>query len=280
MVEPTKVQLDALEPFERAAYNFADFWNKHMRWQAALYNSTVMMGMTWLTVARRVRVAGIENAIRLDWSRGVMIVANHRTYFDYFGIMSELVLKVPEYQPVRIVFPVRSAFFYERPLGVLLNLAMSGMAMFPPIVRDRSKRAWNDYALARGVDELEQNACVVGVHPEGRRHPDIPMFEVREGRPGVGHVALEAENCQVLPVFFTGITNDLLEELRRNWLEPEHYPVFMAVGPELCLDDLREAEGSDDAEREAVDRFMAAIAELAGRCREMAGRTVREVAEA
>lgn len=280
MVEPTQAQLDVLDSFERTAYNLADFWNKHMRWQAALYNSTVMMGVTWLTVARRVHISGVENATALDWTRGVMIVANHRTFYDYFGIMSELVRKVPEYQPDRIMFPVRSAFFYERPLGVFLNLAMSGMAMFPPIMRERSKKVWNDYALARCVDELEHNACVVGVHPEGRRHPDIPMFEVRGGKTGVAHVALEAEHCQVLPVFFTGVTNDLLEEFRRNWLEPDRYPVFLAFGPEVDLQDLRRADNTEATEQQAVDRFMMAISAMAARCRELAGESVREVAEA
>ncbi len=280
MVEPTRAQKDLLDPFELMAYNLADFWNKHMRWQAALYNSTVMVGFTLLAVARRVQVSGLEHAQGLDYDRGVMILANHRTYYDYFTIMSVMARKVEKLKVERIMFPVRSAFFYERPLGVAVNMAMSGMAMFPPIMRDRAKKLWNEYAVARCVDELEENATVLGFHPEGRRHAELGAFKVGRGKLGIARIALEAENAQVMPVFLTGITDDLLEEIRRNWMEPERYPVFLAFGPHVALDDLRGGANTPEIDRQAVSRCMDAITELAEVCRKMAGFSDRETAEA
>ncbi len=280
MVEPTRAQKDLLDPFELMAYNFADFWNKHMRRSSALYNSTVMVGFTLLAVARRVQVSGLENVQGLDYSRGVMILANHRTYYDYFTILSVMARNVEQLKVERIMFPVRSAFFYERPLGIAVNMAMSGMAMFPPIMRDRAKKLWNEYAIARCIDELEENATVLGFHPEGRRHSELSSFKVGRGKLGIARIALEAETAQVMPVFLTGITNNMLEEIRRNWMEPERYPVFLAFGPHVALDDLRGATNVPEVERQAVNRCMDAISELAEVCRQMAGFAPHETAEA
>ena len=35
------------------------------------------------------------------------------------------------------VFPVRAPFFYDRPLGIVLNLIASGGCMWPPVFRDQ-----------------------------------------------------------------------------------------------------------------------------------------------
>ncbi len=50
----------------------------------------------------------------------------------------------------RILFPVRSTFFYDHPLGPFVNGVMSFFAMYPPIFRDRKRAALNLASL----DEL------------------------------------------------------------------------------------------------------------------------------
>lgn len=260
------------------SFEVADFWRRHMRWQTQLWNSTVMMGITWLSVARRIQPSGLENIRVLDWERGVCLVSNHRTYYDFFVICRRL-NEEPSFPPGNLLFPVRAPFFYDHPVGPLVNMLMSGMAMFPPILRDRKRRKWNDYALDRCVSELEHHGAVVGIHPEGRRSQSADPFEVGKGHVGVAVIALQAEAAQVVPVFLTGITNDLLSEIRKNWMEPENYPVYLAFGPEVDLADLQTATNDLGTSRKATNRCMEAITALAEDCRRRAA-TGRVTAEA
>ena len=275
---PSEEQLDQLDTIERWSYTLADFWRRRMQWHARIWNSTVMVGITWLAVKRRIQPSGLEHVRSLDWERGVCLVANHRTFYDFFTICCQLEQE-PCFPTERIMFPVRANFFYDHPAGSLVNMLMSGMAMFPPIVRDRKRRKWNDYALARCVSELEQNSAVVGIHPEGRRSNGEDPYEVGKGHVGVAVVALEAQSAQVVPVFLTGITDDLLSEIRKNWLEPENYPVTLAFGAPVDLSDLQAATNDLGVSRKATNRCMEAITVLAEDCRRKASRK-RVTAEA
>ncbi|HJN77874.1 MAG TPA: lysophospholipid acyltransferase family protein [Myxococcota bacterium] len=263
---PSEEQLDLLDRMERFSFELADFWNRRMRWQAELWNTTVMVGLTWLSVKRRLNSSGLEHIRGLDWERGVCLVANHRTFYDFFTICSRL-NEESCFPAGRIMFPVRSTFFYDHPAGPIVNMLMSGMVMFPPILRDRDRKEWNTYALDRCISDLQDNAAVIGIHPEGSRSRADDMFEVGKGRVGAAVIALEARDAQIVPVFLAGITNDLLEEIRRNWFEPENYPVYLAFGPEVEFCDLQAATNDLGASRKATNRCMEAIRVLAEQCR-------------
>ena len=276
--QPTEDQLSLLTAVERRGYALADFWQRKMRWQAEIWNSTVMVFMTWLSVKRRLRTEGLEHVRGLDWSRGVCLVANHRTFYDFFSICCAL-FQEPCFPRGQIMFPVRAKFFYDSPLGSVVNMAMSGMSMFPPISRKRSAKDWNLYAIDRCAAELEHNKRVIGIHPEGRRSSSEDPFEVQKGKLGVARIVLDVPDAQVVPVFLTGISNDLLDEIRKNWFDAENHPVYLHFGPQVELADLHAATNDIAVARKATNRCMEAIQTLGEQARRSAARE-RAVAKA
>jgi hypothetical protein len=90
----------------------------------------------------------------LNPERGVFLVANHRSFFDFYAVSSVLLRLAPWVE--RLYFPVRSSFFYERPLGVFVNAVMSAMAMYPPVMREGPKRAFNQYTVDLIAELVQQ----------------------------------------------------------------------------------------------------------------------------
>ncbi|MCP4805605.1 MAG: 1-acyl-sn-glycerol-3-phosphate acyltransferase [Proteobacteria bacterium] len=269
--QPTEEQLSLLTPVERRGYALADFWQRKMRWHAELWNSTVMVFLTWLTVKRRLRIEGLEHVRGLDYSRGVCLVANHRTFFDFFTVCCAL-FQEPSFQRSKILFPVRAKFFYDSDLGGLVNMAMSGMSMFPPISRKREAKDWNLYAIERCAAELRDNQRVVGIHPEGRRSTSEDPFEVHKGKLGIARIVLDVPEAQVVPIFLTGLGNSMLEEARRNWFDAENHPIYMHFGPLVELSDLHAATNDIGAARKATNRCMEAVQTLGEQARRSAAR--------
>lgn len=266
--QPSQEQLALLSPMERVAWRVADFVHRRLRGLTELWNSSVMMFVTWMTVTRRIRVSGIEHIASVDPDRGLCLMANHRSFWDFFIIGCSMV-KWGGFRPSRLMFPVRGSFFYDRPGGMIINAIFSGMAMFPPILRERGRKKWNTYAVERCVYELRDQKVQVGIHPEGKRTSSEDPFEVQRGKVGAAAIALQAPDAQIIPVFVTGVGNDIVEEFRRNWMEPENYPVYVAFGEELSLEGLGAAD-SPMAMRKATTLCMGAITELAEDCRRRA----------
>src|SRR5579883_2208408 len=101
------------------------------------------VGSTWITFfTRNLRhVYGFDRLPPLDdASQSYILVANHRSFFDLYVVFGTLVARG---LPHRIVFPVRSNFFYDHPLGMFVNGVMSFFAMYPPVFRERSRAALN-----------------------------------------------------------------------------------------------------------------------------------------
>ncbi len=261
MIRPTAEELAVLDPIERVGFHIADFIARRGTVWSSAWNSTILVATTWLIVRRRLQVYGLEHVRSLDPDRGIIMVANHRSFFDFFTVECALFSRTRMSR--RLLFPVRADFFYDHPLGLAINFLMSGMTMFPPILRTPHKRAFNRYGLRRCAAELEENHVVMGVHPEGtrNRHPD--PFHLRAGKLGSGEILLSAPSSQVIPVFLTGLTNNFLEELRRNWQVPEHYPIHIGFGPPIELADLYPTQGERRSQRIAVNRAMDAIRDLA-----------------
>ena len=100
------------------------------------------IGSRWIEAGvKNVRlVIGEERLPPLDPGESFICVANHRSFFDLYAIAAYLVRRG---MPQRLVFPVRSNFFYDQPLGFLVNGAMSFFAMYPPVFRERAKARLN-----------------------------------------------------------------------------------------------------------------------------------------
>lgn len=160
---------------------------------------------------------GLENT-RIPAERGMILVSNHRSFFDMY--ISCTVLHFRSELAGRLFFPVRAKFFYDRVLGMLLNMGISGGSMWPPIFRDPSRRHLNPLGFKQLAAVLGPGA-VVGIHPEGKRGKGPDPYTLLPCRPGLGRLV---EVCHpdtvVLPYFIVGLSNSFLTEVRRNFRKP------------------------------------------------------------
>jgi 1-acyl-sn-glycerol-3-phosphate acyltransferase len=181
--------LKLLHPLERVSFELADFVNTRMPGVAQAWNTAFMGFMLYGAGGRRLDVRGLENVPYGKKDR-ILLVANHRSFFDFYVITAIMFWRTNFSK--RILFPVRSTFFYDHPLGPLMNATMSGMAMFPPILRDKKRKAFNRYSIQRSLEELRKPGTVMGLHPEGTRNksddpysflPHNPAWERSRWRP-------------------------------------------------------------------------------------------------
>jgi len=266
---PPPELLALLAPIERAGFWVGDFFARHLGLLGEAWNTVVLGVLIWFSGGRRIDCRGMQHVADLDRSARVLLVANHRSYFDFF-VIAAMCFWHSELSK-RILFPVRSTFFYERPLGIVVNVFMSAMTMFPPVLRDREKLAFNRYSLDRCVDELAVPGTVMGIHPEGTRNKTDDPYAFLRAQPGVGRVILEAsEEVRVHPVFITGIANDLLREMRYNWLAPRAHPIDILFGPAIDFTDLRQRGNRASTQLLAAQRCVDHIKALAEQRREIA----------
>ena len=245
---------------ERLGFRLGDFVAHRLSAPRFWWNVLLVQTLVVVGAKRRITVHGGEIITRMDAKQSLILVSNHRSFFDFFVILA--VWFWATRRTHRVLFPVRSTFFYESPLGIWVNIMMSGMAMFPPFLRDRSRADFNRYAIERCTAELNIPGTLLGLHPEGRRNKGDP-YQLLRAQPGVGKIALEADNAIVLPIFTQGLTSKVGQELRRNWLTPGEFPIDVCIGTPVDLSDLM-AKGSRPAtQKQAADRCMAAIQELA-----------------
>jgi 1-acyl-sn-glycerol-3-phosphate acyltransferase len=266
MVGPERELLEPLLGIERVAYRVGDVFARRLKPAAALWNLSFTAGLAWLCLGRRLDVIGAENIGHLNSSSRVLVVANHRSFFDFF-VISAATMWTGRMPRSRTFFPVRSSFFYEKPAGILVNALMSGMSMFPPIFRDRAKQPFNRYSLERCIAELSIPGTVVGVHPEGTRNKGEDPYELLPAKAGMGKIALGVDDgVEIVPVFVLGMGNDLRRELELNWARGDRERINVVIGPPVDLRDLRSRRGhrgSKTLHQQAAQRCLDAIAALA-----------------
>jgi 1-acyl-sn-glycerol-3-phosphate acyltransferase len=217
------------------------------------------VGQGWIHYgSRHLRhVFGKDRLPSLEQDGSILVVANHRSFFDLYVITAELVrAKMKK----RIVFPVRSTFFYDHPLGFLVNLLASFLAMYPPLFRERKKAALN----LLGLDELgwmlRRGGVFAGIHPEGTRNRGDDPYQLLPAQPGVGRIIYKAQ-VPVVPVFVLGLGNDFFGQLKRNFLRKGE-PITVVFGSPVALDDLLSQNPSPRLYQKIAQRCMDAIAEV------------------
>jgi 1-acyl-sn-glycerol-3-phosphate acyltransferase len=222
-----------------------------------------MGGLIYSCGGRRLNIRGLENLAPYGKGDSILLVANHRSFFDFFSITALLYWRTNLTK--RIFFPVRQNFFYDNPAGPLVNAIMSGMRMFPPVMRDKDKRPFNNYVLARCVEELnrEDIGTVLGIHPEGTRNKGSDPYSFLPAQPGVGRIALEATRAKVIPVFALGMGQSILGEMKWNAFTPDEHPVDVFFGAPLDFTDLRPKANMLTTQKRAADRCLDAIKTLA-----------------
>jgi 1-acyl-sn-glycerol-3-phosphate acyltransferase len=222
---------------------------------------------TWINagIGRRVLVEGLEQLTTLQPDRGVVQATNHRSFFDlYVAMLPYYRLHIPWAE--RMYYPVRANFFYEKPLGLLVNAVIGGLQMYPPIFRERSKAALNQDAIERLVGFLTGPGGFVGVHPEGTRGKGPDPYELLPAQPGVGQIVLQAKPI-VIPCFINGLSNDIVEAIRSTYT-PEvrrTNPVIVVYGPPVDYVDLTVTRPRASLYKRCADRILDAVRGLAER---------------
>lgn len=270
-VRPTPDQLAPLTRLERTSFEIADFLAKpKFSAFSEIYNSIVMGSLIYSCGGRRFNIQGLDKLAAYGKKESVLLVANHRSFFDFFSITAILYWRTNLTK--RIFFPVRENFFYDNPLGPVVNMAMSGMRMFPPVMRDKEKRPFNNYVLARCIDELNRSdiGTVLGIHPEGTRNKGDDPYSFLPAQPGVGRVALGVTRAKVIPVFVLGMGQSIPGEMKWNFGSPKEHPVDMYFGDPIDFSDLRPKANLVTTQKRAADRCLDAIKALAEKQRRFA----------
>ena len=191
-----------------------------------------------LVSSRRMHLIGIDEMAELRPDRGVVLAANHRSFFDMYMVLTYLHKRATFCE--RVFFPVRSSFWYDHFTGMAVNAACSTMAMSPPIFREPEKREVTRVGLDFLAEQLQHPGTVVGIHPEGTRGKGPDPYELLPAEQGFGRVVLTARPI-VIPIFINGMSSDLLAESRSTF-DGTGMPIIMVFGPPM---DLSQWAGAD-----------------------------------
>ena len=175
------------------------------------------VGVFWITQATRNlhRVHHIERLTPLLPDKSFILVANHRSFFDLY-VLTATLLQWGMRQ--RIVFPVRSNFFYDTPAGFVVNGAMSFFAMYPPLFRDKRRTVLNALGLGELAELLRSGPTLVGIHPDGTRNPGDDPYTLLPAKSGIGRLIYAARDVPVVPVFTNGLLpNNLPRQIISNF---------------------------------------------------------------
>jgi 1-acyl-sn-glycerol-3-phosphate acyltransferase len=183
-------------------------------------------------ISRRLKIHGAERLANIPPGAPLLVLANHRSFFDLFIVGWTLLNRCGLRR--RISFPVRANFFYENPLGLLINLGLSGGAMFPPFFRSKALHGFNEYALGLIVERLREQGTLVGFHPEGTRNKGADPYTLLPAQVGAGLLALKTRpEAVIIPAFVNGLSNSLGKELWNNLLGREPVLVVFGAPPDL-----------------------------------------------
>ena len=260
-----------LTPMERIALWFGKAGNEDPR--GKWIQNRVLRGLSYVWVrpvlARRIFAEGLEELIHMTPERGVLMVSNHRSFFDLYSLLLACYMG-PVPWAKRLYFPVRSNFFYDHPLGIAVNVIAAGGSMYPPIYRQTERRALNDEALGTMVNFLQQQGSIVGMHPEGTRNKNDDPYTFLPAQPGVGKLALLAKPT-VLPLFINGLGNSFIDDVKANFSKEarRERAVIAVFGKPVDYSDLLVEKPRPTLYKKAADRFMAAISALTAREKEL-----------
>jgi 1-acyl-sn-glycerol-3-phosphate acyltransferase len=258
-IEPSAEELAALKGYERFAFRLAHRMN-HGRYKRIWTWCQKTLGSGWihLSTYNLMRVYGIENLGAVSHDKPLLLVANHRSFFDMYTVSTVLFRRTSWKKS--LFFPVRGRFFYDSPLGSAVNFVMGWWSMYPPFYAENEKRLFDKYSLRRLVGLCRTGpGNVVGFHPEGRRNKDDDPYSLLRAQPGVGKLIKEAFP-QVIPVFIAGLGNDLFRQVLGNWTGGEKIRIHF--GAPLDLTRFMEMRDHVRTYKEIGEFVMSEIAKL------------------
>ena len=262
---PTTEEFAVLSAFERFAYRFTTrmnrgAWKRFWTW----CQSTMGAGWIHLSTYNIMNVYGLEHVEAASHERPLLLVANHRSFFDMYAV-SAMLFRMTKWRK-QLFFPVRGRFFYQYPLGLLVNLVMGWWSMYPPFFAtgDRpipEKRTFDKFSF-RLLADLARNGPgnIIGFHPEGTRNKNDDPYSFLRAQPGIGKLILEAKP-QVIPVFIAGLCNSLPRQGARTWNREQ--VLRSHFGPLIDLSDYLNRPDRLRTHKEIADAIMGKIGELA-----------------
>ena len=268
---PEPAEIEVLSRFERAGFRLTHRMNLGV-WKRLMTFFQRHIGSLWIFLAtyNLMNVFGIENVEETDPHRPLILVANHRSFFDMYTVSSVLFRRTK--RPMELYFPVRGKFFYDNPLGWFVNFVMGWFSMYPPFfreARDARKREFDKYSMRRLVQICSMPSNhVIGFHPEGKRNLEGGMYDLLPAQPGIGKV-IYASRPQVIPVFIAGLGNDLPKQILGNWTGGQKVRIWF--GRPIDLSEFYEKGDRIRTHKEIADSLMSKIAELGGEDREKFG---------
>ena len=234
-LDPSPEEIAVLNWFERFAFRLVRRMNRGA-WKRFWTFCQKTLGAGWIHLAtyNLMQVYGLENVASASRERPILIVANHRSFFDMYTVSTVLFRNTTWRK--QLFFPVRGRFFYQSPVGLFVNLVMGWWSMYPPFFATGDKplpekRAFDKYSF-RLLTELCRNGPgnVIGFHPEGKRNRNWNPYSYLRPQPGVGKLIKDA-NPQVIPVFIAGLGNHLPTQVLGNWSGGEKIRIHF--GPQI-----------------------------------------------
>jgi 1-acyl-sn-glycerol-3-phosphate acyltransferase len=224
------------------------------------------IGARWIDLCTKNlrHLYGLERLPPLDPKKSFICVANHRSFFDLYVVTAMLVRRG---MPHRMLFPVRSNFFYDSAAGFFVNGLMSFFAMYPPVFRERNRATLN---LA-GIDEVvwmaRRGGAFIGVHPEGTRNKGDDPYALLPAQSGVGRIIRHAE-AAVIPVFINGLINNLWRQISSNATKNGE-PIVAVFGEPVDFGGLLSRAPSPRLYKQIAERAVEAIGALSREEREL-----------
>jgi 1-acyl-sn-glycerol-3-phosphate acyltransferase len=200
---------------------------------------------------------GIERLPVLEMRQSYILVSNHRSFFDLYIIFGDLVRRGLKH---RIVFPVRSTFFYDNPLGLFVNGMMSFFAMYPPLFRERKKLILNPTSLDELSWLLQRGGMFAGIHPEGTRKKDDDPYTFLPAQRGVGRI-IQGARVPVIPVFINGLINDFPRQIEGNF-DGTGKDILVVFGKPIDFGGLLDEPAGARTEQRIADHVMQVVADL------------------
>jgi 1-acyl-sn-glycerol-3-phosphate acyltransferase len=217
------------------------------------------------------RVSGFEHVEATSPDRPILLIANHRSYFDLYVVSSVLFRQLK--RRLRIYYPVRGRYYYETLGGMFVNFAAAYWSMYPPLFSTSARQNFDRYALdllIKLCSEGEGN--VIGIHPEGTRNRDPDPYSFGKFQPGAGRI-IHAARPQVLPAFITGLPNQIRTVLaaRRRGADP----IRVHFGQAVDLSEFYALPAKGSTYKAIVEHVMSRVAELAEADRATYGKSTR-----
>jgi 1-acyl-sn-glycerol-3-phosphate acyltransferase len=225
------------------------------------------IGSLWIHLAtyNLMKVYGLEHFSAVSPERPLLLVANHRSFFDMYTVSSVLFRHTR--RPMKLFFPVRAKFFYDSLPGVIVNFLAGWWSMYPPIFAENEKRVFDKYSIRRLTQLCRSGAGhIIGFHPEGMRNLNSDPYSYLRAQPGVGKLIKEAAP-QVIPVFIAGLGNRVLRQISDNWNGGN--PIRVHFGQPLDLSEFLAKKDHVRTYKEISEFVMSKIAELGEKDREM-----------